>query len=467
MQTGRELFLKRKSMNKETKKKQKKPDVLSMPIVHPNAAGIDISATMHAVAVPPDRDEVSVREFGAFTEDLHALAGWLKKCGITTVAMESTGVYWKPLYTLLLEYGFEVFLVNARHVKNVTGRKNDQDDARWIQKLHSCGLLRSSFLPDDMSESLRVLVRHRKSLIEDSSKYVLRMQKALELMNIKIHSVLNDIMGKTGKAIIEAIVAGERNPENFMQYVDGRVKADADTIRKSLTGNWREEQLFMVSENYELYKYVQQRISCCESKIEDYLQKQAAVNNDGIVEELGGETRSGLKKRKTKNQPLFNVQGYLTKIHGTDVTQIFGIGEGAALEILAETGRDLSKWENEKHFVSWLNLCPNNKISGGKLISSMVMKKKAGIATQAFRAAANSVQRSDNWLGDCFRRMKAKGGNKYAIVAVARKIAVIYYKMVRYKQEFKPLDADEYRKKYKDAKIAYLEKQLLKLKAAA
>lgn len=437
-----------------------------MPIVHPDAAGIDISATMHAVAIPPGREEICVREFGAFTEDLYSIADWLKKCGITTVAMESTGVYWKPLYTVLLEYGFSVALVNARHVKNVTGRKNDMDDAQWIQKLHSCGLLKSSFLPDDMTESLRVLVRHRKRLIEDSAKYVLRMQKALELMNIKIHSVINDIMGKTGTAIIEAILQGERNPDNFIPYVDGRIKADHDTIRKSLTGNWREEQLFMVSENYELYKYVQQRIICCENKIEEYLQRQAAISNEGVIEALN-ERKDLSKKKKTKNQPLFNVKDYLIKIHGVDVTAVFGVSDNTALEILAETGTDLSKWETEENFVSWLNLCPNSKISGGKLISSMVMKKKAGNATLAFRSAANSVQRSDNWLGDYFRRMKAKGGNKYAIVAVARKIAIIYYKMVRYKQEFKPIDADEYRKKYKTARIAYLEKQLIKLKTVA
>lgn len=453
-------------MNKETKKKVKRLSGLSMPIVHPDAAGIDISATMHAVAIPPGREEICVREFGAFTEDLYSIADWLKKCGITTVAMESTGVYWKPLYTVLLEYGFSVALVNARHVKNVTGRKNDMDDAQWIQKLHSCGLLKSSFLPDDMTESLRVLVRHRKRLIEDSAKYVLRMQKALELMNIKIHSVINDIMGKTGTAIIEAILQGERNPDNFIPYVDGRIKADHDTIRKSLTGNWREEQLFMVSENYELYKYVQQRIICCENKIEEYLQRQAAISNEGVIEALN-ERKDLSKKKKTKNQPLFNVKDYLIKIHGVDVTAVFGVSDNTALEILAETGTDLSKWETEENFVSWLNLCPNSKISGGKLISSMVMKKKAGNATLAFRSAANSVQRSDNWLGDYFRRMKAKGGNKYAIVAVARKIAIIYYKMVRYKQEFKPIDADEYRKKYKTARIAYLEKQLIKLKTVA
>lgn len=448
-------------MHKETKNKSRSA-VVSLPIVNPDAAGIDVSASMHVVAVPSDRDPEAVKQFGAFTQDLDAIARWLLSCRITTVAMESTGVYWKQLFTVLLQYGFKVSLVNARHVKNVTGRKTDMDDAQWIQKLHSCGLLNSCFLPDDATESLRALVRHRKSLLQDSTKYVLRMQKSMELMNIKVHSVISDIMGKTGIAIIKAIIAGQREPEKFLQYVDPRIKADKGTLLKSLTGNWRAEQLFLLEENFRLYELVGQRIEICEKKIEEFLQMQAAVNNEGIIEP---ETRKTRKKKKNKNEPVFDVRSYLLRIHQVDVTDIFGIGSGTALEILAETGTDLSKWESDKHFVSWLNLCPNNKITGGKLISSTVMKKKASNATQAFRAAANSLQKSDNWLGDYFRRMKAKGGNKYAIIATARKLAMIYYKMVRYKQNFNPLNKEEYRKKYKSAKIAYLEKQLSKLRA--
>ena len=455
---------------KDNAKQNSKPvNALLMPIVNANAAGIDVSATMHAVAVPLDRDNEPVKEFGAFTEDLHAIAQWLLKCRITTVAMESTGVYWKQLFVVLLQYGFNVSLVNARHVKNVTGRKTDMDDAQWIQKLHSCGLLNSSFLLDDATESLRALVRHRKSLIDDSSKYILRMQKSLELMNIKIHSVIADIGGKTGTAIIKAIISGQRDPASFMQYINSRIKADKDTLLKSLTGNWREEQLFLLEQNYELHLSMQKSIAISDAKIESFLQMQAAVNTEGVIEQEPGPEAAKNKKNKkktNKNTPDFDVQAYLLKIHRIDVTQIYGISNGAALSILAETGTDLSKWESENHFVSWLNLCPNNKITGGKVISSMVMSRKAGNATQAFRAAANSLQRSDHWLGDYFRRMKSKGGNKYAIVATARKLAIIYYKMVRYKKDFSPMDTDEYREKYKSAKIAYLEKQLTKLKAA-
>ena len=451
-------------MDKETKNNSKSAKSLSLPIVNVDAAGIDVSATMHAVAVPADRDRVSVREFGAFTEDLHAIATWLVHCRIRTVAMESTGVYWKQLFMVLSQYGFKVSLVNARQIKNVSGRKTDTSDAQWIQKLHSCGLLSSSFLPDDATESLRALVRHRKSLLKDSSTYVLRMQKALELMNLKIHLVISDIMGKSGKAIIEAIVGGQRDPESFLPYVDPRIKADKHTILKSLRGNWRQEQLFLLAQNYSLYQLIEQHITVCENKIESLLQLQvAALNDEGLTQKAAG----GRKKKKAKNEPCFDAKGYLYKIHQVDVTAIFGISNATALDILAETGTDLSKWETPCHFVSWLNLCPNNKITGGKLISSMVMKKKAGNATLAFRAAANTVQKSDHWLGDYFRRMKAKGGNKYAIVATARKLAIIYYKMVRYKQDFTPLNTDEYREKYKSAKIAYLEKQLNKLKKSA
>jgi transposase len=274
----------------------KRVNVLTLPIVNANAAGIDVAATMHTVAVRPGADEVSVREFGAFTEDLYQIASWLKECEVTTVAMESTGVYWKQLYLVLVEQGFEVALVNASHVKNVSGKKTDMEDAMWIQKLHSCGLLRSSFLPDDATESLRSLVRHRKRLLEDSSKYVLRMQKALELMNIKLHSVISDLMGKTGKSIVEAILGGERKAENFLQYIDPRIKAPAETIRKSLEGNWRAEHLFLLEENYKLYEFIQQRVSRCDQEVEQYLQKQAAISNEGVMEEIPGD--NSVKKKE-------------------------------------------------------------------------------------------------------------------------------------------------------------------------
>jgi transposase len=443
-------------MKKETRKK----NVVNLPLVNPNAAGIDIGDTIHAVAVPEGRDSSNVRTFGAMTVDLELIVKWLKKCKIDTVAMESTGIYWKPLFGMLIKSDFEVYLVNSKQIRNVSGRKNDEDDAVWIQKLHSCGLLKSSYLPDDEQESLRTLVRFRKTLISDRNRCVLRMQKALGMMNVKIHTVIRDIAGKTGLAIVQAIINGERVPENFLPYVDRNIRADRETIVNSLHGNWRPEQIFLLKENFAGYKYYEERIVVCDAQIEIQLQKYQLEAFPGA----GVDSKVVSKKHANKNKPRFDTASYFKSILGVDVMAIYGVSDIIALEILSETGTDMTKWETPKHFVSWLNLCPNNKISGGKIISSMLMKKKPNTASQAFRNAANAVQRSDNWLGDYYRRMKAKGGNKYAMVATANKIATIYYKMVRYKQEFNPLDLKEYQQKYKMAKISYLERKLNDLK---
>jgi transposase len=448
----------------KTKALKKKKDSPGLSVVHLNAAGIDIGDTFHAVAVPEGRDEVRVKTFGSMTCDLLAIAKWLKQCRIDTVAMESTGVYWKPLFGVLIKEGFEVYLVNSHQVRSITGRKTDEDDAMWIQKLHSCGLLKSSYLPDDEGEALRTLVRYRKTLTQDCNRFILRMQKAMELMNLKLHTVINDITGQSGLAVIGAIVGGERDPERLQEFVGKNVKADRDTILKSLQGTWRSEQLFLLKECYHSFCYYKERIAVCDQEIERQLQAyQKAELTPKIEDKKKAPALSGAKKHAQKNRPRFNTYNFLRAIHGVDVMAIYGIGDMAALEILSETGTDLSKWPTAKHFVSWLNLCPNNKITGGKVISSSLLRKHPNIASQAFRHAANAVQRSDNWLGDYFRRMKAKGGNKYAIVATANKLATIYYKMVRYKEEFNPVDLKDYQQKYKQAKIAYLERKLSQL----
>lgn len=448
----------------------KKPKIVEMTLVHPNAAGIDIGDSVHAVAVPVGRDVESVRIFGAFTCDLEAIIEWLIKCQIETVALESTGVYWKNLFNMLVQSGFEVYLVNARHTRNVTGKKTDESDAAWIQRLHSCGLLNSSFLPDDQTETLRTIVRHRRNLTKDSSTCINRMQKSLELMNLKIHTVLNDITGKTGKAIVEAIISGERNAVNFLPLIDKRVKASLETICKSLQGNWRAEHLFLLKQSYTMYKFIQEQIALCDEEIESALQLMVAQKQDSVIQKISdteGSTENVARKKKNKSHPAFNTREYLKRIHGTDVIEIYGISSTVALEVLGETGTNLGKWATEEKFVSWLNLCPNRKISGGKLISSKLLSKKANLASQAFRMAANSLLSSNNWLGDYFRRMRAKGGHKYAIVAVARKIAIIYYRMVRYKQAFTPFDYEEYKEKYRQTKIANLERALKRLKDMA
>lgn len=444
----------------QTKRYQKsKVKSVSMTVVNPNAAGVDIGDTIHAVAVPGDRTQTPVRTFGTMSCDLDEIADWLQECRIDTVAMESTGVYWKPLFGLLIRRGIEVFLVNANHVLNVTGRKTDIGDAAWIQQLHSCGLLRSSYLPSENQESLRTLVRLRQTLIQDSSRCVLRMEKAMELMNLKLHTVISDITGLTGRSIVEAIIAGEREAKNFLPLVHSRIKAKPEVIEKSLQGQWRDDQLYALEQSYRCYCFFLTEINKLDQKIEAELERYAACKNDGEIPLAEMEAN----KKRNKNAPAMNVSNFMKAILGTDVLKIYGLSEQSALSILAETGSDMSKWLNEKHFVSWLNLCPNNKVSGGKLLSSKV-RKKSNSAGQAFRIAANSVQRSDHWLGDYFRRMKSKGGNKYAIVATANKIATIYYKMVRNKVEFIPVDQTRYQAKRTADKIAYMERKLADLK---
>jgi transposase len=445
------------------------PDVVSMPLVHPRAAGIDVGDTLHSVAIPEGIFAERVKTFGSMTCDLEAIAEWLSAAKVSTVAIESTGVYWKAIFSLLNKKGFEVYLVNSRQTKNVSGRKTDEDDAMWIQRLHSCGLLKSSYLPDDEQEALRTLVRYRHTLVQDCSRFKNRMQKSLELMNIKFHTLFADIAGKTSIAFIEAILAGERTPANFLPLVDGRIKASKEEILKSVEGMWRSEHLFTLEQSYEMSKVYNLKIAACDKAIEERLQCYAAFANEGECSqaEPPSNPTTVSKKKKQRGAPVFDVRSYLKSIYKTDVLAIYGLSEMGGLEILAETGVDLKKWPTENHFKSWLNLCPNNKISGGKLISSKLLRKKPNAASQAFRIAANTVQRSNHWLGDYFRRMKARGGNKFAVVATANKIATIFYKMVTQQKEFTPVELEAYQQKYQQAKIAFYEKKLAQLKTAA
>lgn len=454
-------------MRKEKAKNQRKNPVVELTMVNPFSAGIDVGDTEHVVAIPVGLDTQRVRKFGTMTADLKELVDWLKRCQISTVAMESTGVYWKPLFSCLLAEGFDLCLVNAKVARNISGRKTDENDAMWIQKLHSCGLLPSSYLPESEQEALRNLTRFRRNLIQDSSRHTNRLQKSLELMNVKFHTVISDIMGRSGRAVVEAIVNGERNPEAFLPLLSRQLKATREKILKSLEGNWQPEHLFTLAQCYDLWKYCQQQIEKLDTEIERYLIRYEAKNNEGQIAENQPKTQAKTSKMKGKNCPKTDIRAYLNRIHGVDVLAIYGLSEVGGLELLAECGTDLRKWQTESHFASWLNLCPKTKVSGGKILSSKVPKKKTNQASQAFKQAANSIQRSDHWLGDYFRRMKAKGGNKYAIVATANKLARIYYKMVTEKVEFKPLDLNQYRSQYNQNKISYLERKLQLLKNQA
>lgn len=449
-------------MSKIKTKKEQVKRITQLVVINQTAAGIDVSDKEMMVAYPINSMQLEVRAFGCFTSDLHLLAETLKKNGITTIAMESTGVYWVSLFLLLQEYGFEVYLVNAKHVKNVTGRKDDESDAEWIQKLHSCGLLKASFQPDNMTRTLRSLVRHRKNLVQTSTTYLNRMQKALELMNIKLHTVISDIDGKTGQLIIEAILAGERNPEILADMKDKRIKASKEEIIKSLEGYWTTEHLFELKQCYQLYCTHRQMINECDKEIETQLNEQVAFKNDGVIPEIPKMKR---KISGKKSRVPYNLTAYLNEILGTNVTEVAGISELSALSILAECGTDMSKWKTEHHFTSWLGLAPNTKISGGKEISSKIKKKKH-YAGQAFRIAANSLYHAKSPLGEHYRRLRAKVGAGKATVATARKLAIIYYKMVSNKEAFNPQALEEYQQKYKQKKLSQLKRKIALLEAA-
>jgi len=448
-------------MSKSKTKNEIVKRISQLTVINPTTAGIDVSDKEMMVAYPIGSGQLEVRSFGCFTSDLHAIAKVLKKFSITSVAMESTGVYWIPLFLLLQEYGFEVYLVNAKHVKNVTGRKDDESDAEWIQKLHSCGLLTASFQPDSLIRTLRSIVRHRKSLESTCSVYINRMQKALELMNIKLHTIISDIDGKTGLLIIESILAGERNPEKLADFRDKRIKASREEIIKSLQGHYTTEHLFELRQCYQLYCTHRQMIDECDREIEKQLIEQIASKNEGVITDIPEVKRKASGKHKLS----FNATSYLKEILGVDVTQVFGISELSALAILSEVGTDMSKWKNEHHFTSWLGLAPNTKISGGKVISSRIMKKRHH-AGQAFRMAANGLHNSKSPIGDYYRRIKGKAGAGKAVVATARKLAIIFYIMVANQQAFNPKALEDYQEKYKQKKINQLKKKLQLLETA-
>lgn len=447
----------------KSKKKGQVRNISQITVMNHFAAGIDVSDTEMMVAYPVDSKQLIVESFGCFTCDLHLIVQTLLNHGITSVAMESTGVYWVSLFLLLQENGFEVYLVNAKHVKNVTGRKDDESDAEWIQKLHSCGLLQASFQPDNMTRTLRSMMRHRKSLVQTSSSFINRMQKALELMNIKLHTIISDIDGKTGLSIIAAILGGERRPEVLADLRDKRIKASREDIIKSLEGYWTKEHLFELGQCYEIYQVFKEKIHQCDKEIEKQLLEQVAIKNDGVIPDLSGKEIQ--RKPAGKSKIHFNATIYLLELLGIDVTEMIGINELSALSILSETGADLTKWKTENHFTSWLGLAPNTKISGGKIISSRIMKKKQ-YAGQAFRMAVLGLTNSKCPLAEFYRRIKAKAGPSKALVATARKLAIIWYKMITKQESFNPKLLEEYQQKYKEKKINQLRKRLQLLEAA-
>ncbi|MCA1793053.1 MAG: IS110 family transposase [Desulfobacteraceae bacterium] len=397
--------------------------------LQPDAAGIDIGATEIYVAVPKDRDNEHVRCFSTFTEDLHNASQWLKKCRIKSVAMESTGIYWIPIFQILETHGFDVVLVNAHHVKNVPGRKTDVQDCQWIQYLHSVGLLRGSFRPGQDICAVRSLLRHRDNLIKTASIHVQHMQKSLTQMNIQFHNVISDITGVTGLSIIDAIVAGQRDLDQLAGLRDPRIKASKEKIRKSLEGDYRSEHIFTLNQALQTYRHYQKMIKACDIEIEKNLNEF----DSRIVPEQPA-LPSG-KKKPRGNAPDFDLRHHMHRLLGTDLTLVDGIDVNTAHTIFTEIGPDLSCFPAPEYFCSWLGLCPTNKISGGKILSSKT-KPGSNRVAQKLRMAAQSLLRSQSYLGKFYRRLRARLGAPKAITATAHKLARIIYHLIKNQKSF-------------------------------
>ena len=445
-----------RNVKKKRPRSQKSLLEQKLAMMNPNAAGIDIASREHWVCVPEDRAEPNVRQFGTFTCDLYAIAAWLKDGDITSVAMESTGVDWIPLFQVLERQGLEVCLVNAKHLKNVSNRpKTDRLDCQWIQRLHSYGLLAASFRPEDEMCQLRSLVRHRDTLIQESTRHIQHMHKALHQMNLILDTVISNITGATGLRIIQAILDGERRPEILAQYRDFRIKATEEDIAKSLEGTYREEHLFVLRQAYSAYQFAQQQIMACDQAVETLLKKvDKAV--DANHRPLPASTSSHRKPQG--NEPTYNARSYVYEIYGVDLTQVPGCQASTVQTLLSEVGRDMTKWKTEKHFTSWLGLSPNAKRSGGKN-QSMNTRKVQSRAALAFRHAARAVSQSHSSIGAFYRRLRSRCGPSKALTATARKLAVIFYHMVKEGKEYQELGEAYYIKQHEKRQLKKLKTQ--------
>lgn len=424
-----------------------------LELTHPNAAGIDIGSASHYVAVPADRDDEPVREFASFTADLHRLADWLQACGVDTVAMESTGVYWIPLFELLDARGFTVLLVNARHVKNVSGRKSDVLDCQWLQQLMSYGLLRGAFRPDDQVCVLRALARQRATLLKTQARSVQHMQKALVQMNIQLANVIADVAGASGQAILRAIVAGERNPYVLAGLKNSRVRASDEEIARSLQGTWRAEHLFALRQALDAFDFCGQQLQQCDEEIEAQLQRLH-------ITEV--EPDKGKKRSKARNAPKFDLRIRLFQMCGVDLTRIDGIDVTTALVVVSEIGTDMSRFPTDKHFASWLGLCPGTKITGGKVMSGKT-KRCANRAAQALRLAAAALRTSQSALGAYFRRLCARMDKPKAVTAAAHKLARLIYSMLTKGEEYTDQGQAYYEERYRQRVLHNLNKRAQQL----
>ena len=444
--------LKKRKKQLKTKGKKKKVSLKKMKRLNIDAAGIDVGAKEMYVCVPEDRDSKNVRIFKTFTADLYDLADWLESCSIKTVAMESTGVYWIPTYQILENRGFDVNLVNARHIKNVPGKKTDIEDCQWIQELHTYGLLSSSFRPEEDMCALRSLTRHREMLNKHRSIHIQHMQKNLELMNIKLCSVLKDITGVTGMQIIRAIVKGERDSVKLAQFRDPNCHHTEEEIAKSLEGFYRSEHLFALTQAFNLYDHYTNLIKLCDLEIKEKYTAHKSYKGDKTL------PAPQKRMRKQKNAPSYDLRTELYKLCGVDLCRIDGINVLTAQTILTEIGIDMSKWASSKHFASWLGLSPVNKISGG-VVLKRGSKKTTNPVTLALRKAATSLSRSKSALGSFYRRIRAKSGAMKANKATAHKLARIIYNMLKNKTEYDDPGDTKYLEEYRRRNIKNLQRK--------
>src|ERR1700722_1483319 len=456
------MVLQMKNTSNKQKSQEGQSSSSSLPVLFPDTAGIDIGSKSHFVAVPSERDCNPVREFSTFTADLHKMVKWLKECKIKTVIMESTGVYWIPAFELLESNGFDVKLVNARHVKNVSAHKTDVLDCQWLQQLGTFGLIKGAFRPADAILPLRAYLRQRDMLIKSAATHILHMQKALTQMNLHIHNVISDITGVTGMAIIRKIVAGVTDPKFLATFRDERCRNPEKVIEASLVGNYRKEHLFSLKQALELYDFYNQKIIECDCQIEKEAKKLETKCDSDKINKLINDSPIKKQKKPKKHEYSFNLSFELTRITGVDLTKIPAIGASTALTIVSEIGMDMSRWKSAKHFASWLGLCPGNKVSGGKRLSGK-SKPCANRAAVALRLAANTLYNSDCAFGAYLRRMKMRLGSPKAITALAHKLAKLIYMMLKYGHEYVEKGVEFYEEMYKKRRESSLKKKAKEL----
>jgi transposase len=451
-------FMNRKKPEGKQKRSQKKVDWRAVEIVHPDAAGIDVGGSEHWVAISPDRDPEPVRRFGCFTADLREMARWLVERGVRSVAMQSTGVYWIPVFEVLEQQGLEVYLVNAQHTKNVPGRKSDVQECQWLLKLHTFGLLNNSFQPTDEIRIARTLWRQRGHLVAEAGSTIQRIQKVLTEMNVQLSNVLSDISGVSGMRIIGAILAGERDRWALAALVDSRVKATPEDVAKSLEGTWREELLFVLKQHVELYRIYQEKIHDCDLQLRKHLESLGS-KVDISAQPVGLRPKGS---KNSKNAPAFDLRTELYRITGIDWARIDGIDVLTAQTVIAEVGTDLSAFPSEKRFTSWLGLCPTNEQSGGKILNRRT-RKVVNRATTAFRNSAVTLLRSQSYLGAQYRRLRTRLGAPKAVTAMARKLACLFYRLIKHGQQYVDKGTEYYEAKYREQQIRSLTKRAQKL----